>query len=66
MKKDLSKLSYQELEEEANETLKKLGEVSLGLDEAAKLYEYGKMITKEMSKRLEELTSSVSDEIEQE
>lgn len=66
MKKDLSKLSYQELEEEANETLKKLGEVSLGLDEAAKLYEYGKIITKEMSKRLEELTSSVSDEIEQE
>jgi len=59
--KDLTKLSYGELEEEAEKTLEALGDTSLPLDEATKLYERGKKISAEMEKRLSDLEKSVTD-----
>lgn len=63
-KNDLSKLSYQQLEEEADKVLKNLSDGEIGLDESAKLYRYGKEIASEMDKRLTELENSVTDEID--
>jgi exodeoxyribonuclease VII small subunit len=60
---DLSKLSYAQLEEEANKTLERLNKDDLPLDEASLVYEYGKKISAEMEKRLSELENSVSDTI---
>lgn len=60
-KKELSEMTYAELEKEAEETLTKLSDTSLPLDETAKLYEYGKKVSAEMEKRLAELEKSVTD-----
>ncbi len=63
-KKDLTKMTYQELEEESDEILKKLSDSQIGLDESAKLYQYGKEVSKEMEKRLSSLEETVKDTIE--
>ena len=60
---DLSLLSYAELEKEASMTLERLNQDDLPLDEASKVYEYGKKISLEMEKRLSQLEQSVSDSI---
>ena len=60
---DLSKLSYAQLEEEANKTLEKLNDANLGLDEASQIYEYGKKVSAEMEKRLSDLEKSVTDTV---
>lgn len=65
-KSDLSKLSYQQLEEEADKVLKNLSDSEIGLDESAKLYRYGKEIASEMDRRLTELENSVKDEVSKE
>ena len=66
MKKiDLTKLSYQQLEEESDNILKQLSDPEIGLDESAKLYQYGRQVAEEMDKRLSELEASVKDTIEQ-
>lgn len=59
----LEKMDYAKLEEEANSVLEKLSKNDLPLDEASKLYEYGKEIYKEMEKRLAELEKNVTDTI---
>lgn len=63
-KKDLTKMSYQELETEADNILKQLSDSQIGLDESAKLYQYGKEVSKEMEKRLTALEESVKDTID--
>ncbi len=63
-KKDLTKMTYQELEKESDEILKKLSDSQIGLDESAKLYQYGKEVSKEMEKRLSSLEETVKDTIE--
>ena len=65
-KKDLTKLSYQELEDESESILKQLSDSEIGLDDSAKLYQYGKEVAEEMEKRLSSLEASVKDTIEQE
>ena len=45
-KTDLSSLSYQDLEKEADSVLKKLQDPELGLDESKALYDYGKSLYK--------------------
>ncbi len=63
MEKDLSKLSYEELEKEAEEVLKQLSDSSLPLDKAHEIYQYGKKISAEMDVRLEKLSKEVTDTI---
>lgn len=65
IKKDLSKLSYQELETEEENTLKKLSEADLPLDDASKYYEYGKKVLLEMTIRLDKLSKSVTDKVKE-
>ena len=62
-KKDLTKLSYDELEEESANVIEALNNESLGLDEASKIYEYGVSIYKEMEKRLSELEQNVTNTV---
>lgn len=59
----LTKMTYAQLEEEASSVLEKLNDTSLPLDEATKIYQYGKDIYAEMEKRLAELQKSVTDTI---
>ncbi len=61
---ELKKLSYEELEKEEEETLKKLGEDSLALDKANELYQYGKAVLKERDNRLSSLEKSVEDKVD--
>ncbi|MFA6586842.1 MAG: exodeoxyribonuclease VII small subunit [Bacilli bacterium] len=62
-KKDLSKCSYEELEKEASLAVTKLSESGLALDEATKLFEYGKSVLAEMEKRLADLEKKAADTI---
>ncbi|MFA6829454.1 MAG: exodeoxyribonuclease VII small subunit [Bacilli bacterium] len=62
-KKDLTKLSYQELEKESEVIIQSLSKDDLSLDEASKIYFYGKEVSAEMEKRLAELTKKVSDTV---
>lgn len=59
----LEELTYEELEQMADEVLKKLSDTSLPLDKASALYEQGKAISKEMENRLAVLEKTVTDEI---
>lgn len=59
----LTKMTYAQLEEEASSVLEKLNDTSLPLDEATKIYQYGKDLYVEMEKRLAELQKSVTDTI---
>lgn len=61
---ELKKLSYEELEKEEEETLKKLGEDSLALDKGNELYQYGKAVLKERDNRLSSLEKSVEDKVD--
>jgi|GEM_PF-877889 len=63
--KDLSKMSYEELEKEAADVVQKLSDSSLALDEASRLYDYGKSVLAEMDKRLDELSRKVTDTVSQ-
>lgn len=65
-KKDLTKLDYQGLENEANLILKQLSDSEIGLDESAKLYQYGREVGLEMEKRLSALEKTMKDTIDQE
>lgn len=62
-KTDLSSLSYQDLEKEADSVLKKLQDPELGLDESKALYDYGKSLYKEMESRLDKLIAETKDDI---
>lgn len=62
--KDLIKLTYAELEEEADNVLKLLSDDTLPLDDAAKLYEYGKKIAAAMEENLTALSKKVTDTVQ--
>jgi len=62
--KDLSRLSYQQLEEEVKNVLKALKDEELALDDASRLYDYGKAITKAMETRLNDLKTKVRDTVD--
>lgn len=62
--KKLEDFSYDELEKEASLTLEKLNDDTLPLDEASKLYQYGKKLYDEMKGRLEKLEKEVSDTVD--
>jgi exonuclease VII small subunit len=64
MKKDLEKLTYTELEKESEAVLAELSKADLPLDEAGKVYDYGKKVADAMEKKLAELSKSVSDTVE--
>lgn len=59
--KDLTKLTYAQLEEEATKVLNALSDPSLPLDDATLLYEQGKKISSEMETRLSTLEKSLTD-----
>ena len=63
--KDLSRLSYQQLEEEADNVLKALSDEELALDDASRLYDYGKAIAKAMETRLDDLSKKVRDTVDE-
>ena len=60
---ELDKLTYAQLEEEAKNVLSSLSSEDISLDEASKIYEYGKLVSKEMEKRLAQLENSITDTI---
>ncbi|MCI1735715.1 MAG: exodeoxyribonuclease VII small subunit [Bacilli bacterium] len=62
-KKDLTKLTYQELDNEADAVLKALSANDVSLDDANALYDYGKAISQEMQQRLAEMSKKVSDTV---
>ncbi len=63
---ELKKMSYQELEKEADGVLEALSQEDVSLDNASKIYEYGKKVYTEMEARLAELEKNVSDTISRE
>lgn len=63
--KKLEELSYAELEEEANYVLSLLSDDSLPLDDAAKIYEYGRKVASIMEKNLSEISNKVTDTIKE-
>jgi exonuclease VII small subunit len=63
IRKDLSTLSYEELEKETNAVVSELQKNTLGIDQGASLYDYGKRLISEMEKRLDELSRKVTDQI---
>lgn len=63
---ELKKMSYQELEKEADGVLEALSQEDVSLDNASKIYEYGKKVYAEMEARLAELEKNVSDTISRE
>ncbi|MFA6624473.1 MAG: exodeoxyribonuclease VII small subunit [Bacilli bacterium] len=63
-KKDLSKLSYEELEKEADLVLTELNKNDISLDMSTKVYEYGKKIAKAMDSTLKQLQKEVTDTVE--
>lgn len=62
-KKDLSKLSYKELEEKADQVLKALQKEDLPLDEAEKLYKEGMDLYKAMDERLSAMLKERKDDV---
>ncbi len=60
---ELKKMSYQELEKEADHVLAELSKEDLPLDDASKIFEYGKKVYAEMETRLSELEKSVTDTV---
>lgn len=63
---ELKKMSYQELEKEADGVLEALSQEDVSLDNASKIYEYGKKVYAEMEARLAELEKNVTDTISRE
>ncbi len=63
---ELKKMTYQELEKEADGILEALSQEDVSLDNASKIYEYGKKVYAEMEARLAELEKNVSDTISRE
>lgn len=63
---ELKKMSYQELEKEADAVLEALSQEDVSLDNASKIYEYGKKVYAEMEARLAELEKNVTDTISRE
>ncbi len=63
---ELKKMNYQELEKEADGVLEALSQEDVSLDNASKIYEYGKKVYAEMEARLAELEKNVSDTISRE
>jgi exodeoxyribonuclease VII small subunit len=59
----LDKMTYQQLEEESSKVLESLNRDDIPLDEAAKLFEYGKKVYAEMEKRLSQLEKDVTDTV---
>lgn len=64
-KKDFSKMTYQQLEEEGESVLSQLQKGDLPLDESKRLYDYGKLLYKEMENRLETLIKETKDDIQE-
>ncbi len=60
---ELKKMSYQDLEKEADHVLEELSKEDLPLDDASRIYDYGKKVYQEMENRLAELEKNVSDTV---
>lgn len=60
---ELKKMTYQDLEKEADHVLEELSKEDLPLDDASRIYEYGKKVYQEMETRLAELEKNVSDTV---
>ncbi len=60
---ELKKMTYQDLEKEADHVLEELSKEDLPLDDASRIYDYGKKVYQEMETRLAELEKNVSDTV---